>query len=259
VAILGQVFAMTTAELVLLAGAGLLAGILGSAGGTASLISFPALLAVGIPPLQANVTNSVAFVAAWPGSALGSRPELRGQGAWLRRWGILAAAGGAAGATLLLVTPPSTFGRIVPILIAAAALLLLFQPRIRAFLRTNVDGSDRWVLPAGLLAASIYNGYWGAGAGVLTIAVLMLSVSADFAHANALKNMLIGVTDLVIAIAFTLFGPVAWPAAVSMAIGLFVGSMIGPSITRRVPSDAIRVLVGVAGLALAIRLWIAPV
>ena len=82
---------MTAAQVVLLLGAGTVAGVLGSAGGTASLISYPALLATGIPPLAANVTNAVAFVAAWPGSALGSRPELRGQGRWLRRWAPLAA------------------------------------------------------------------------------------------------------------------------------------------------------------------------
>src|SRR5580693_10064216 len=116
------------ARVVLLFGAGLLAGIVGSAGGTASLISYPALLAAGLPPLAANVTNAVAFVAAWPGSALGSRPELRGQGPWLLRWAPLAAAGSAAGAALLLVTPARTFDRVVPYLLALAALALLLQP-----------------------------------------------------------------------------------------------------------------------------------
>lgn len=256
--ILDQVIETSTANLVLLAGAGLLAGTLGSAGGTASLVSFPALLAVGIPPFQANVTNSVAFVAVWPGSALGSRPELRGQGPWLRRWGLFVAAGGAAGAALLLLTPASIFGRIVPFLIAAAALLLLFQPRIAAFLEDHFARSGQILLPAGLLAASVYNGYWGAGAGVLTLAVLLLTVDADFAHANALKNMLLGVTDVVVAIGFVFFGPVDWAAAAPMALGLLVGGMIGPSLTRRVPSNRIRIVVGLAGIALAIKLWIAP-
>lgn len=256
--ILEQVIEISPTNLVLLTAAGLLAGILGSAGGTASLVSFPALLAVGIPPFQANVTNSVAFVAVWPGSALGSRPELRGQGAWLRRWGLLVAAGGAAGAALLLLTPVTLFERVVPFLVAAAALLLLFQPRIAAVLSTHFARSGRILLPAGLLAASVYNGYWGAGSGILTLAVLLLSIDADFAHANALKNMLLGVTDVVVAIGFVLFGPIDWAAAAPMALGLFVGGVIGPSVTRRVPSNWIRTLVGLAGLALAVKLLIAP-
>jgi len=248
----------STADLVLLAGAGTLAGILGSAGGTASLVSFPALLAVGIPAFQANVTNAVAFVAMWPGSALGSRPELRGQGPWLRRWGLLAAAGGATGAALLLLTPAGIFERVVPFLIAVAALALLFQPRIAAFLATHFARSSRFLLPGGLLAASVYNGYWGAGAGVLTLAVLLLTVDADFAHANALKNMLLGIADLLAATGFVLFGPVDWAAAAPLALGLLAGGVVGPSVTRRVPGDVIRRLVGLAGLGLALKLWIAP-
>lgn len=248
----------STAEFVLLFGAGMLAGILGSAGGTASLISFPALLAVGIPPLQANVTNAVAFAAMWPGSALGSRPELRGQGPWLRRWGLLAAIGGAAGAALLLLTPAVVFGRVVPFLVAAAALTLLLQPRIAAFLEARFTQSSRFLLPAGLAAASMYDGYWGAGAGVLTLAVLLLAVNPDFAHANALKNMLLGFADVAAAIGFVLFGPVEWAAAVPLAIGLLAGGVIGPSVTRRVPGNVIRVAVGLGGLGLAIKLWIAP-
>src|SRR5580700_9815607 len=125
---------MTVARAALLLGAGALAGIVGSAGGTASLISYPALLAVGLPPLPANITNAVAFVAAWPGSALGSRPELRGQGRQLLRWAPLAVAGSAAGAALLLVTPESVFDQVVPFLLAAAAIILLVQPAISAWL-----------------------------------------------------------------------------------------------------------------------------
>src|ERR1022692_3666013 len=109
---------MTAIDAALLLSAGVLAGMVGSAGGTASLISYPALLAVGIAPLAANVTNAVAFVASWPGSALGSRPELRGQARCLRRWAPLAAAGGAAGAALLLLTPAGVFDRVVPFLVA---------------------------------------------------------------------------------------------------------------------------------------------
>lgn len=248
---------MTAADVALLIVAGALAGLVGSAGGTASLISYPALLAVGIPPLAANVTNAVAFVASWPGSAMGSRPELLGQGRWLWRWAPLAALGGAAGAALLLLTPVAAFDRVVPFLVAFAALALLLQPAISAWLERHPAHSSRLLLPAGLLAASAYNGYWGAGAGVMILAVLMLTVDRQLARSNALKNMILGVSDVVCAIGFILFGPVRWQAAVPLALGLLVGSTAGPSLTRRVPGYIIRILVALAGLGLAVHLWLA--
>ena len=242
---------VSDSDIALLAVAGACAGLVGSAGGTASLISYPALLAVGLPPLQANVTNSVAFVANLPGSALGSRPELRGRGAWVLRWGLVVAAGGAVGAVLLLVTPQDVFNRVVPFLVALAALALLFQPRISAWESRRSLSHSALVLPCGLAAVAVYNGYWGAGSGVMTLAVLLLAVERDFARANALKNMLLGAGDLPVALIFALFGPVVWSAALPMAAGWVLGSRFGPSITRRVPGDAIRVVVALAGLGLA--------
>jgi uncharacterized protein len=250
--------AVVGSDALLLAAAGVVAGVVGSAGGTASLVSYPALLAVGLAPFQANVTNSIAFVANWPGSALGSRPELRGQGSWLRRWGVLAAVGGVAGAVVLLVTPRGVFDEVVPYLVASAALALLLQPRISAWERRHGAVRRRFVLPCGLLAVAFYNGYWGAGSGVMTVAVLLLTVEKNFARANALKNMLLGAGDIAVAVVFTVFGPVHWSAAVPMAAGWVVGSTIGPSITRRVPGDTLRVLVGLAGLGLAVKLWLVP-
>jgi hypothetical protein len=222
------------------------------------LVSYPALLGVGIPAFQANVTNAVAFVASWPGSAMGSRLELRGRGDWLRRWALLAALGGAAGAALLLLTPTGVFNRVVSFLVAGAALALLFQPRISAWQEGHPDLGGRFLLPCGLFVTSLYNGYWGAGAGVMTLALLLLTVDRHLARANALKNMLLGAADVVAAVGFVLFGPVDWKAALPLALGLFAGSTIGPSITRRLPGGVIRVLVGLAGLGLAIKLWVAP-
>jgi hypothetical protein len=249
---------MTAVNVALLLGAGVLAGMVGSAGGTASLISYPALLAVGIPALAANMTNAVAFVASLPGSALGSRPELRGQGQWLRRWAPLAAVGGAAGAALLLLTPAGVFGRVVPFLVAFAALALLLQPRVSAWQEKHLRKTSRLLLPCGLFAVSVYDGYWGAGAGVMTLALLLLTVDQHLARSNALKNMILGVADVVCSIGFVLFGPVHWAAAVPLALGLLVGSMAGPSLTRRVPGNTIRVIVALAGFGLAVHLWVSP-
>ena len=246
---------MTAAQVVLLLGAGTVAGVLGSAGDTASLISYPALLATGIPPLAANVTNAVAFVAAWPGSALGSRPELRGQGPWVRRWAPLAAAGSAAGAALLRLTPARTFDRVVPFLLAFAALALLVAPKVSAWLTGHPARSSRLGLPGGLALASVYDGYWGAGAGVMTLALLMIATDQHLARSNALKNMVLGVADVACCIVFILCWPVDWPAVAPMAGGFLAGSMVGPSVTRHLPGNALRIIAALAGLGFAIHLW----
>jgi len=243
------------ARVVLLLGAGLLAGIVGSAGGTASLISYPALLAAGLPPLPANITNAVAFVAAWPGSALGSRPELRGQGRQLLRWAPLAVAGSAAGAALLLVTPERVFDQVVPFLLAAAAIILLAQPAISAWLARRHGQHGRFLLPGGLIATAAYDGYWGAGAGIMILALLMIALGQPLPQSNALKNMLLGVADVTCCILFIVFWPVDWAAVLPLAAGFLIGSAIGPALTRRLPARVVRVIAALAGLGLAVRLW----
>jgi uncharacterized protein len=248
---------VTAARLALLLGAGAAAGIVGSAGGTASLISYPALLAAGLPPLAANVTNAVAFVAAWPGSAVGSRTELRGQGPWLRRWAGLAVAGSAAGAALLLLTPAAAFDRLVPFLLAFAALALLLQPWLAARLARHPAGRSRLILAGGLIATSAYDGYWGAGAGVMTLALLMITGEPDLARSNALKNMLLGVADVTCCAVFVVFWPVDWATAAPMAAGFLAGSVIGPSVTRHLPGPVLRIAAALAGLGVAVHLWIA--
>jgi hypothetical protein len=242
----------------LLVGVGALAGAAGSAGGITSLISYPALLAVGIPSLAANVTQSVSFAACLPGSALGSRPELRGQVPFVRRWGLVTVGGGLIGVVLLLSTPNHLFSRIVPFFLAAASLALLAQPWIASWQDRNPGRTHRLLLPLGLLAVSVYSGYFGAGSGVMVLALLLVTVSRDLALSNALKNVLLGVADAVAAVAFTIFGPVRWWAAVPLAIGMLAGSLIGPSVTRRVPGNVVRVVVALIGMGLAVKLWAFP-
>jgi uncharacterized protein len=247
---------LTALRDVLLLGASAVAGVVGSAGGTASLISYPALLAVGFPPLAANVTNSIALVGAWPGSALASRPELRDQGPRLRRWAPIVVAGSALGAGLLLATPARAFDRAVPFLLAFAALALLFQPQVSAWLARHPGiGSHRFVLPGGLIAVSAYNGYWGAGSGIMTLALLMITTGRGLAGSNALKNMIIGIADVTCCAVFVVFWRVDWAAVAPMAGGFLIGSMVGPSLTRRLPGNVLRIIAALAGLGLAIRLW----
>lgn len=247
---------ITTLKAILLVGAGVFAGVMGSAGGITSLISYPALLAIGIAPLPANVTNAVALVASFPGSALGSRLELKGQGQWIRRWALTAVLGGVAGVALLLLTPDRVFNRIVPYLLASAALVLLAQPQISRWHERRLNRGIRYLLPVGLFAVCVYSGYFGAGSGVMVLALLLLTVNQEFPRANALKNMILGVADVVAAAGFLLFGPVHVEAALLLGSGLLVGSFFGPSVARRVPGNVLRVLAALLGIGLAVWLWV---
>lgn len=255
---------MTGADaFLLLFGAGVLAGIVGTAGGITSLIAYPALLFAGLPALPATVTGSVALVACWPGSALASRQELAGTGQWVLRWGSVAIVGGATGAVLLVSTPPGVFGRVVPFLVAFGALVLLFQPRVTAWRSRRSQRPTRsahgGVLPAGVTALSVYNGYFGAGSGVMLLALLLITVDPKITKANALKNMLVGAASVIAAALFAVVAPVDWAAAAPLAGGLFLGSMIGPRVARRLSATVLRWLVAFLGLALAVRLWLSPV
>src|SRR6201996_4313767 len=244
-----------------LIGAGAVAGLVGTAGGITSLVSYPALLLAGVAPLQANIANLIALVACWPGSAVTSQPELRGRGPWLLRWGIVAAIGGTAGSLLLLNTSAGVFGRMVPFLVAAGSLALLFQPWLaaRPAWHSRPRRGKALVLPTGLLTLSVYNGYFGAGSGVLLLALLLLTTDPHLATANALKNMVVGAATITSAVLFAVLTRVDWPAVGALACGVFVGSLAGPWVARRLPPAILRWLVAFTGLALAVHLWIDPV
>jgi uncharacterized membrane protein YfcA len=238
--------------------AGTAAGLIGSAGGITSLVSYPALLAVGLPALSANIANNVALVGCWPGSALASKPELHGKAPWLWRWTPVAAVGAATGSGLLLLTPSGVFARVVPFLVAAGSLTLLFEPRLTAWRQRHSNPNQTLALPAGLVALSLYNGYFGAGAGVMILTLMMVLVDGHLPTANALKNMLLGAAAVVSAAIFVLFGSVDWSAAAPLAVGMLVGSRVGPLVARRLPAGLLRWLIVLLGMLLAIYLWLHP-
>jgi uncharacterized protein len=239
---------------VLLVGAGVAAGLAGSMAGLASLFSYPALLAAGIPATSANVTNTVALVFSSVGSTVGSRPELTGQGPALRRFALLAVGGGAAGAGLLLVTPDGLFEKIVPFLVAMASITLLLQPHISsAFAAFSAERSGLAMI-AGVVGVSVYGGYFGAAAGVMMLAVLLVGLPISLLQGNALKNVLLGFANGIAAVGFAVFGPVEWWAVLPLAVGVLVGAAAGPGLARRVPASALRIGIALAGLALAVRL-----
>jgi uncharacterized protein len=240
--------------------AGIGAGLTGSIAGLASLISYPALLATGIPPVTANVTNTVALVLNSVGSVSASRPELRGQARRLVPLAVAAVLGGTAGAVLLLLTPPGAFERLVPFLIAGASAAILVQRPPRELAAEGAahhpNHRDPAWLPLGTFAIGIYGGYFGAAAGVLMLAMYLLGTGETLPRGNAMKNVVLGVANAVAAVGFIVFASIAWSAALPLAIGLFVGGRLGPRVVRRAPQTALRRVIAVAGLGLAIVLGI---
>jgi uncharacterized membrane protein YfcA len=238
-------------------GAGTIASLVGTAGGITSLISYPVLLAVGLSPIHANMTNAVALVGNWPGSTLAARPELEGRARRLRQLVVAAAVGGVVGTWLLLETPASIFNRVVPFLVALASVALLFQPRLAAWRRHYLDRVSRHLFFVALFGICLYDGYFGAGSGVMLLALFLIAIDEQLPRANAYKNFLLGVSDVVAAVGFAVFGSVDWPAACALGLGALFGGTFGPRLTRRLPADALRVAVAFAGLGLAVKLFLA--
>ncbi|HEV7962556.1 MAG TPA: sulfite exporter TauE/SafE family protein [Actinoplanes sp.] len=238
----------------LLAGAGVLAGISGSVGGLASLASYPALLLAGLAPTAANVTNTVALVAITVGAAGGSRPELVGQGRYIWRLCAVSVLGGASGAALLLTTPAGVFEMVVPWLIAGGSVVLLLGPRLRRAFGEHRAGHVGAGMQAAVFLISVYAGYFGAAAGVLMLALLSAVSQQSLARINAAKNLIMGAANAVAAGTFAVIGPVHWVAALALGAGSLVGGMLGPRVVRRLPAGPLRVAIGVAGLGLAVKL-----
>jgi uncharacterized membrane protein YfcA len=247
--------AMSIALVLALLAAGIGGGIAGSAASVASVVSYPALLALGLPPLAANVTNTMALVLLVPGSVLGARPELAGQRPRIVRFAAVMAAGGLAGAGVLLLAPPGAFALAVPVLIGSAAVLVLVQPRIRALApRPDLERSPRRL--AVLFCVAVYLGYFGAAGGVLILAVLAATLTEPLIRVNAIKNVVAGAANLVAAVIFACYAPVDWAFVPPLAAGFLIGGYAGQHLVRRVPAAALRLVVAAAGLALAVRLGI---
>jgi uncharacterized membrane protein YfcA len=243
-------------ELLLLVCAGLVGGLAGSIAGLASLVSYPALLAVGLGPVAANVTNTVALVFSSVGSTLGSRVELEGQALRVRELAVAALLGGSLGAGLLLVTPSDTFERIAPWLIGVASLTLMLRPRVRAAHGEAESGGAGPGLVAGVFLIAIYGGYFGAAAGVMLLALLLVATTDTLARGNALKNVVLGIANAAAALGFIVLGPVHWAAVAPLAVGLFAGGRLGPVVVRHSNAGVLRALIGLAGLALAVKLGV---
>jgi uncharacterized membrane protein YfcA len=246
---------MTVYQAVALLAAGVGGGVAGTMASVASVVSYPALLALGLPPLAANVTNTMSLVFCVPGVVLGARPELDGQRPRVLRFGAVMAAGGALGAAVLLLAPPGAFALAVPVLICSAAVLVLLQPRLRALSpRPGAEHSRRRL--AALLGVAVYLGYFGAAGGVLVLAALAATVSESLIRVNAIKNVVAGAANLVAAAVFALYAPVDWAFVPPLAAGFLIGGYAGQRLVRHLPVAVLRVVVALAGLALAVKLGI---
>jgi uncharacterized membrane protein YfcA len=237
-----------------LVAAGLVAGTASAMAGGASILTFPVLLAMGVPPLSANVTNTVGLSPILIGTALGALPELRPQRARLTALLPPALAGAVAGAILLLTTPGDVFTAIVPALIAGSCLLMLAQPWLVRHTVRGRRSRRRLVAQGSTLLVGLYTGYFGAASGVMFLALVGLVSTATLHELNAAKNVLIGVANAVAMVIFVAVAPIRWPMAAALALGSVVGGVVGTQLVRRVPAPHLRAGIALIGLAVAVRL-----
>ncbi|MHA3838159.1 sulfite exporter TauE/SafE family protein [Terrabacter sp. AAH1] len=251
---------MTPLEMLAVLGAGLGAGLLTSTVGVASLLSFPVLLAVGLPPVVANASNTVGLVPAGVSGTFGYREELREHPRVTWTVVVTCALGAVGGAVLLLALPSSVFEAVVPWLILFTCLLVGVQPWIARWLRTR-GGDDAGprtrmgpVTTAFALLTGVYGGYFGAGSGVMMVAVLGLGLDIDLRVVNGLKTLAIFAGNVVAGVIFVAVADLDWRAIALLASGSVVGGYVGARVGRRLPPTLFRVLVVLAGVVAAVLL-----
>lgn len=245
-----------TFALLILAGVG--TGLVGYLTGLASLVSYPALLAAGLSPVTANVSNTLGLVGIGIGSTARAGRQFRGDGSFLIRQIIVAAVGGLIGAALLLLGGESTFEAIVPWLIVLGSVALLASPRLQ---KMRGDRQQPVAYLIALFLICIYGGYFGAGAGVIYLAVTLIATAEPFFRTMVLKSLLLGITNLVAALAFVVASfvfatPINWLAALALGLGCVFGGWLGPRIQEFLPPNGLRIFVGLCGFGLAVWLWL---
>ncbi|REJ04126.1 sulfite exporter TauE/SafE family protein [Microbacterium bovistercoris] len=242
---------MELLDAALIALAGTAAGAINALAGGGSLVTFPTLLALGYPPVLANVTNTVAAFPGYVGGAWGYRAELSGQRRRILVLGVLTAVGALIGSALLLLGSEGTFRAVVPWLILGSTVLMAVQPAISKALARRAAGPERltWA-GVGELGVGIYGGYFNAGLGFMMLGVMGMTLNDGIQRLNALKSVMSAVASLVSLVFFVIFAEVAWPAAIIMAISGLVGGWIGARVGRRIPPAPLRWSIVAFGLIL---------
>lgn len=257
---------MTPVEIVAIVAAGLAAGTINTIVGSGSLVTFPTLLALGYPPVVANVSNTVGIVFGSISGAVGYRRELEGQRDRAIKLSLIGGFGGLTGGILLLGLPETAFDRIVPILILFAVVLVALQPRLTRWMaarrqsRQDDGHAPEREHPIAFLVfvflTGVYGGYFGAAQSVIFMALLGIFVVDTLQRLNALKNVVAAVVNGVAAVLFAIFAPVSWPVVVLLAIGSIVGGQIGAHVGRRLSPDVLRGAIIVVGTIVGVRLLI---
>ena len=248
---------MDLTHIALLIIAGVVAGGVNALAGGGSLITFPSLIATGLPSVDANVTNSISVFPGYVSSVAGSRADLAGQGRRLRAILPVGVAGGVAGSALLLLTPARAFELIVPFLVLGAAATLAFQERLRGLVghpRALSPRRQTITLHAVVFVGAVYGGYFGAALGVMYVAALALILDESLNRINALKNVLSATVGLVTVLVFVIFAPVHWGAALTLAPATIVGGYAGAKLARRLPAGVLKALIVAFGTAVGLLL-----
>ena len=250
---------MSIAAALAILGVGLAAGTLNTIVGSGSLITFPTLLALGYPPVVANVSNTVGLVTGSISGAVGYRRELEGQRPRLRVLGTASLAGGLTGGLLLLALPASVFRDVVPVLILIACVLVAMQPRLARRIAAGERPARAHGGPLLFLAVfltGVYGGYFGAAQGVMLIALLGIFLDDTLQRLNAAKNVLAALVNGIAALLFMLFADVDWAVAGLLAGGAIVGGQVGATLGRRISPGWLRAVIVLVGVAVAIQLLV---
>ncbi|MEU9029138.1 sulfite exporter TauE/SafE family protein [Streptomyces sp. NPDC048383] len=242
--------------------AGIGAGTINTIVGSGTLITFPVLLATGLPPVTANVSNTLGLVPGSISGAIGYRNELKGQRDRILRLGAVSLVGGLAGAVLLLVLPPESFDTIVPVLIGLALVLVVLQPRLAASLRRRreaagadtAEGEGGPVLLTGMLFSSAYGGYFGAAQGVLYLGLMGLLLHEDLQRVNAVKNVIAALVNGIAAVFFLFVAEFDWTAVLLIAVGSTLGGQIGAKVGRRLPPTVLRGVIVTVGILAIVQI-----
>ncbi len=249
---------LTTSRALLIALAGLGAGIVNGVAGGGTLVSFPVLLALGYPALTANVTNTVGIWPGYLGGVAGFRQEIGDQRTTVRALAPAAAVGAIVGAVLLLTTSPADFQRAAPWLILLASALFAVQPLLRRLLAGlgHDHPTRRVLLFGGTFVASVYGGYFGAAMGVMFMAILGLALPDTLSRTSGLRTILSVLVNGIAAVAFMIGASLAWAAVALLAVGSLIGGWIGARVARHLPAPVFRVVVIAIGLATALKLLV---
>jgi uncharacterized protein len=242
-------------EAVAIGHAGLCAGTINTLVGSGTLITFPTLLAFGVPPITANVSNTIGLVPGSLSGAYGYRRELRGQRTRVVRLASASLLGGLVGGVLLLVLPDGAFGAVVPVLVLFGLVVVVLQPRISRAVAAAHERAGRdpgptgawWVWP-GVLLTGVYGGYFGAAQGVLLMALMGIGVQESLQRLNAVKNILAMLVNLVAGVLFAFVADVDWRIVALIGVGSTIGGQVGASVGRRLPAPVLRAVIVVVGL-----------